>query len=387
MEETVPSDAFDVVILGAGLAGACAAVVFARDGLKVALIDPRPSCLPAFKAEKIEPDQAELFRRLGLLEGLLPHAARVHKIHEAHRGRITRVVPIEQYGILYQDMVNAVRRQIPPSATQRVARAMAIDTGPEVQTIRLDTGEVLRARLVVVAAGAGSRLCESLGLERVVLRASHSLCTGFDVEPLDGRPFPFESLTYWPDSLEGSIGFLTLFPIPGRTRVNLFSFRDPKGPWVRALAEDPYRTISRAMPLLSRVCGPWRAVSRVASRPVDLYEVKPPQRDGLVLLGDAFQSVCPSTGTGVSKVLTDVEALCRRAAPRWFVTPGMGAAKIASFYADPSKRACDLGSHQAAEYRLQFGTARSLSWWLRRRKSFAMMALEGLRGHPPNAER
>ena len=113
----------DVIILGAGLAGAAAAAVLGRDGYPVSLIDPKPQCSPAFKAEKIEPDQADAFRRLGLMQEILPKTAAITKISEAHNGRVLRVVPIEQYGIFYQDMVNTVPRQIPDTIELRVARA------------------------------------------------------------------------------------------------------------------------------------------------------------------------------------------------------------------------------------------------------------------------
>ena len=49
---------------------------------------------------------------------------------------------------------------------------------------------------------------------------------------------------------------------------------------------------------------------------------------GLVLLGDAFQSVCPTTGTGLSKVLTDVDVFCHDCVPDWLATSGMGIEKL-----------------------------------------------------------
>ncbi len=56
-----------------------------------------------------------------------------------------RVVPTEQYGIFYQDMVNAIRRQIPDSVDIRVDRARALQLGPETQVVQLDSGTTSRA--------------------------------------------------------------------------------------------------------------------------------------------------------------------------------------------------------------------------------------------------
>ena len=50
---------FDVVIVGAGLAGAATAAVLGRQGLCVALVDPRPISSPAFR-----PKRSSLIRRI-----------------------------------------------------------------------------------------------------------------------------------------------------------------------------------------------------------------------------------------------------------------------------------------------------------------------------------
>lgn len=375
MTVSVDAPEFDVIVVGAGLAGACTAAILGRQGHKVALVDPKAEYSPAFKAEKIEPDQADLFRAMGLLAGILPHAARIRRIHEAHRGRVLRIVEIEQYGIVYQDMVNAVRRQIPAQVSRRIARVERIQGGPVIQTVRLSTGESLTARLVVVSTGVGGKLHESLNLGRRLVRSHHSLCSGWDVARADGRPFGFDSLTYFADSLRDGIDYVTFFAMPGCMRVNLFSYREPRDPWVRALSADPRAVLDRAIPRLTGVSGEWRLTSKVENVPIDLYVTDSPSRDGVVLLGDAFQSVCPATGTGLSKVLTDVFRFSTAHVPGWLATPGMSSSKIAAFYRDPVKVACDVHSLQTAEHRRNFGTARSLRWWIHRRKTYLRMML------------
>jgi 2-polyprenyl-6-methoxyphenol hydroxylase-like FAD-dependent oxidoreductase len=166
-----PSPEFDVVIVGAGLAGASAAVVLGRQGRRVALVDPRPMYPPAFKAEKIEPDQADLFRRLGLMDGILPCVAPINSVVVAHRGRVLRVVAVEQYGMAYQDMVNAVRRQLPASVELHVARASGIENGPEVQSVSLDNGRDRRPAGWPSGCPATCRTRASVVVQRVRRRA------------------------------------------------------------------------------------------------------------------------------------------------------------------------------------------------------------------------
>src|SRR5436190_966509 len=103
----------DIIVVGAGLAGATAAFVLGHQGRRVMLVDPWPSCPPVFKAEKIEPQQAQQLRKFGLLEHVLPHAGRVRELRVGYNGHLFRITPIEQYGISYSDMVNAVRAHLP----------------------------------------------------------------------------------------------------------------------------------------------------------------------------------------------------------------------------------------------------------------------------------
>ena len=85
----------------------------------------------------------------------------------------------------------------------------------------------------------------------------------------------------------------------------------------------------------------WAVADDVKIRPADLYESSGHRQAGVVLVGDAFKTTCPVTGTGTDKVFTDVERLCRVHIPQWLATAGMGAEKIAAFYDDPVKQACD----------------------------------------------
>ena len=63
-----------------------------------------------------------------------------------------------------------------------------------------------------------------------------------------------------------------------------------------------------------------------------------------MLVGDAFATTCPVAGTGTDKVFTDVGRLCNVHIPAWLATDGMDADKIAPFYDDPVKKACDAWS-------------------------------------------
>jgi hypothetical protein len=99
----------------------------------------------------------------------------------------------------------------------------------------------------------------------------------------------------------------------------------------------------------------------------DLHGVENHVRDGVVLIGDAFQTSCPAAGTGITRLLTDIERLLVHV-PGWLSTPGMGAAKIAAFYADPDKSACDAHALHVANYMRAAATEGGLRWNLHRRR-------------------
>ena len=79
----------------------------------------------------------------------------------------------------------------------------------------------------------------------------------------------------------------------------------------------------------------------------------------------------PGTGTGTGKVFTDVERLCNVHIPRWFATEGMGADKIAAFYADPVKREYDALSAEKAFHLRSLSVEPGPAWAARRALRFA----------------
>ena len=376
MDESVAPDDADVCIVGAGLAGASAAFVLGRAGYRVTVVDPRIACAPCFKAEKIEPDQAAMLRDLGLFGTILPKARRIQVEATGRDGVIIGNRVIEQYGVHYDDVVNAVRSEAETVATVVLGRVAAIHSSDDLQRVELSDGRVISARLVILACGSmGSKLHEQLDLPKRMVSEHHSMSYGFSIERSSGESFAFETLTYAPHRLDQPIAYLTLFSQPDGMRANLFAYQAPTDPDVRRYLADPIGELERRMPGLKALIGECRLTSRVEAFSIDLYVTEKVERPGLVLIGDAFQSVCSSTGTGLTKVFTDVDVLCRECIPAWLATPGMGVNKIMQFYTNARKRQVDshsLGSaitmrRTALDHSLRFRIFRArlyLSRWL-----------------------
>jgi len=356
----------DVVIVGAGLAGSTAAVLLARQGMKVTVVDPRKEFPRQFKAEKIEPDQADLLRKFDLLDAVKPRTRMIREIVLAKGGRIRHRQEMEQFGISYQDIVNQVRNQIPQEVEFRIGRIQSISADPLQPKVVLADGEEYEARVVLVCCGVGGNLQAQLGVEKELVADELSMAFGFVIAHTDGSGFPFDAMTYRPSSARDRVGYLTLFRIGEILRGNLFAYWPARSSETQGFMRDAKGELERVLPGLSDVLGDFSIQGRVEACRIDLYRLKECVRPGVVMVADAYQSVCPSTGMGLSKVLTDVDILCNECIPQWFASPGVGLAKVRQFYADARKRRVDDQALERALRGRRLATDLSLHWRARR---------------------
>jgi 2-polyprenyl-6-methoxyphenol hydroxylase-like FAD-dependent oxidoreductase len=241
-----------------------------------------------------------------------------------------------------------------------------ITLGDDRQRLLVSTGEDISVRLVVMANGLNVGLRNALGMSRRVISPCHSISIGFDMVPAERPSFDFRAFTYYPERAADRMAYLTLFPVGSSMRANLFVYRPLDDPWLRQMRESPHRALDALMPGLRPLIGPFEIADDIKLRPVDLYATEDYGQPGVVLVGDAFATSCPAAGTGTNKVLTDVERLCHIHIPRWLASDGMGDRKLASFYQDEVKRACDKHSLAKAFHLRTLSTSSSVGWQARR---------------------
>jgi 2-polyprenyl-6-methoxyphenol hydroxylase-like FAD-dependent oxidoreductase len=332
----------DIAIIGGGLAGSTAAAMLGRSGISAVLVDPHASYPPDFRVEKLSGgEQIERLGKTGLLDAVLRKATVADENWIARFGHLLDKPPRPQFGILYDTLVNAIRAEIPSNVERVVAKAVSVATSADRQKVVLSNDATISARLVVIANGLNVGLRHMLGIGRHVHSPCHSISIGFDIAPLGRKAFPFPALTYFSERPSDRIPYISLFPIGERMRANLFVYRDFDDPWLREFRRAPVETLTSALPRLKHITGAFAVSGDVKIRPVDLCANSGYRRAGIVLVGDAFETTCPVSGTGTDKVFTDVERLCNVHIPAWLATEGMDESKIAAFYDDPVKRACD----------------------------------------------
>ena len=362
---------FDIAIVGAGLAGSTAAAMLGKAGYSVALVDPHDSYPAEFRCEKLDASQVALLRKTGLAEPVLRRATHDGTVSIVRYGHFVETKRSGRYGIIYDTLVNAVRGQIPASVSQVRAKVTGIANSADRQILMLSSGEELSTRLVVMANGLHPGLAQSLGIERRVISRGHTVAIGFDLRPTGRSSLGFKALTYYPEKASDGVAYMSIFGAGGTNRVNMFTYWKARDPRIEGMRDAPEVTLTTLWPKLQSVLGGF-AAENVRIRPIDLYVTEGYLQPGIVLVGDAFATACPAVGVGANKVLTDVERLCNVHIPRWLASPGMGAEKLASFYADPIKRACDANSAARAFHLRSLSTDEGLAWRARRWTRFGV---------------
>jgi 2-polyprenyl-6-methoxyphenol hydroxylase-like FAD-dependent oxidoreductase len=135
--------------------------------------------------------------------------------------------------------------------------------------------------------------------------------------------------------------------------------------------------LNEALPRLSRITGDFDVRGDIKVRPADLYVSTHYLKPGIVLVGDAFETTCPVTGPGTDKVFTDVERLCNVHIPAWLASDGMDVRKIAAFYDDPVKKACDAWSSAKAYNFRSLTLEKELYWSAQRWARFVVWLGQG----------
>jgi len=206
-----------------------------------------------------------------------------------------------------------------------------------------------------------------VGARREISRC-HSVSVGFDIE---AGEWPFAALTYFGEDPAQRVAYLTLFPLPSGFRVNLFVYRELNDPWFKRLRDNPAATIAASLPQLARLTGALKVKGPLKIRPVDLVATDNVLQGGIALVGDAFSTACPVSGTGAAKALLDAERLCNIYVPAWLATPGMSVEKIAQYYNDPDKRRSDAHSLRTSVFAKRAALGEGLLWTAFRWSYFA----------------
>ncbi|TPN76687.1 FAD-dependent monooxygenase [Mesorhizobium sp. CU2] len=371
--QAVPAEV-EVAIVGAGLAGTALALALARTGRKVALIDPHRTHHDEFRAEKIGMAQMELFEKHGIGPAIKPLVTPMTDIHTFRLGQFFQREQKWEFGFSYGPLVNGLRAALPPEAPLTVGKVSEVSTGPDRQRVVLTDGSIIDARLLVVATGYSEAIRRAIGMERIEESKAHSLSLGFDLA-ITREQCPYPAVTCYARNPADRTAYLTIFPIGNRMRANMFGYHTVADAWTREFRDNPQKMLLKMMPEIAAQCGNFEVASPVEMRQVSLTTTKGHRRDGVVAIGDAFWTTCPTPGVGINRVMTDVDRLVSTFIPDWLATPGMAADKICAFYDDPTKLETDESAMRASIYAKRITIGTGMEWRLRRVRNNAARQL------------
>ncbi|MBC7167418.1 UbiH/UbiF/VisC/COQ6 family ubiquinone biosynthesis hydroxylase [Phenylobacterium sp.] len=317
----------DVIIAGAGMAGATLALSLSRAGLKPLLIDPAPfetQLAPTFdgRASAIAYAAFRQWRAIGVGEALAPHAQRIEQIlvTDGRAPGAATAAPLpfhlrfdsdeiadrsdgEPLGYLLENRQTraalsqaVVEAGIPVLAPARVASATF---GKDAAEVTLDDGRVLRAPLAIGAEGRGSVLRRAAGVGTI----------GWDYRQVGvvatvrlDRPHEGVAHEYF---LPG--GPFAILPLTENRASLVWTESVAKGAALKAARPEVFH--AHLMRRFGDFLGQARLDGPVFSYPLSLQLAERFTAPRLALLGDAAHGVHPIAGQGLNLGLKGAAAL------------------------------------------------------------------------------
>ena len=320
---SAPSSHFDLIIVGAGLAGASLAAALSKSRLSIAVLEQQPPAPPAgwdSRIYAISAASVDFLREIGIWSHL--DASRIAPVRDmrifgdagglldfsAYDCGLGELAWIVEAGLMQRELWETIRRQhnvrlICP------ARPSALRIDADAAHLELADGQRLSARLIVAADGSRSWIREQAGIAvREWPYNEMGVVANF------GCSRPHRDIAFqWfrPD------GILAWLPLPGQLISMVWSAPD-------ALAQELVALPAAA--LCERVAaagghalGELSLETPAAAFPLRLMRVPEPARPRVALIGDAAHAIHPLSGHGINLGYQDARSLAEllRELPAW----------------------------------------------------------------------
>ena len=307
----------DVVVVGAGPAGAATAILLAEHGLDVVVLDRGSLPRPKICGEYLSPEAGRVLDRLGVLKAVdAAGAAAIHGMRITAPDGTAITGHYRDIGDWrpYRHHAMGVARATLDSALVERVRALPLDLREHARVVDLlfDEGMVrgvrfadrdarvhdLRARLVVGADGRASMVAARLGCRRPHTLSRMALVTY--VSGLENCKDLGEIFVDPPD-------YAILNPIASdRVNLALVVPLAHGSRWSDRLDDFMAARVRQLPHLARRLAGATRVAPIRALGPL-AHRVEPPKAGGVVLVGDAGGFYDPFTGEGVFTALRSAE--------------------------------------------------------------------------------
>ena len=319
---------FDVVIIGAGIAGSALAVALSGSGLAIALVEAQSLAAPALPGQRelrdfdprvsaITPRSKALLQKLGAWEAIAAYRQCAYRHMTVWDAEGTGGIEFDCADVNAPALGHIVENRAITSALLNLVAAAGDITGfsearlqacgrkddASAMRVELDNGMVLEAELLVAADGAQSRVRDMMAFSCREWDYGHqAIVTTVEVD----RP---HRDTCWQRFL--SSGPLAFLPLPGDAGRNfcsiVWSLQDALVDGLMALDEQAFcAALERAFEArLGKVmaCSPRFAFPLRQRHAIDYVQ------PGVALVADAAHTIHPLAGQGINLGLQDVAVL------------------------------------------------------------------------------
>lgn len=312
----------DVAVVGAGVVGAAAALAFARDGFDVALVEAREPApwspqRPDLRVYAFAPDNAALLHDLGVWNAMRESRAQPYRamrvwdaagggeiVFDADAFGRRELGWIVENGLLVDRLWSALPQAGVQLHCPEQVEALERDADDSVGLV-LAGGRRLRARLVVAADGAESRLRRLAGIQA----PAHDYGQRGLVAYVDSERS--HEATCWQRFLPG--GPVAFLPTQGedgaRDRRSSIVWTLPGAEAERLLAADEATFLGELERAFDGRLGALVRVSQRAAFPLRRQLAQRYVSGRVAVVGDAAHVVHPLAGQGVNLGLRDVAGL------------------------------------------------------------------------------
>jgi len=305
---------YQVVIVGAGLVGAAAALALGRQGVRVALVERRPPPPPGVawdtRIYAISPASQRFLERIGAWHRL--DGGRIQPVFrmdvagdgsgavrlDAYAAGVPRLATILESGRLQSALWQAIEADGNVALHCPATIESLVRDGTSTQ-LALTDGTAIEAELIVGADGAASRIREWAGLAATPTPYGQSgVVANFECE----RAHRGTAFQWFFDS-----DILAWLPLNGNCVSMVWSTRSAHADALLML--EPAALAEKVRTAGHERLGELRLLTPAAAFPLRLIRVAAAVAPGVALIGDAAHGVHPLAGQGVNLGFGDAEAL------------------------------------------------------------------------------
>lgn len=305
---------FDVVIVGAGLAGLSLAVALRASRWSVAVVEGRlPQVVEGLDTRiyAISPANARFLDAIGVWRHLDPdriQAVREMEIFGDAGGRldfsaydsgVTELAWIIEASLMQNELWQSARRQAKLTLFCP-ARPQTLSLGDDAARLSFDDGRCLSARLVVAADGADSWVRQAAGIE-VSFKPYRQM--GVVANFICEKPHEDKAYQWFRDD-----GVLAYLPLPGGNTISIvWSTADAHAGQLLSLSTEEFcRSVASAG---QQRLGKLSLLTPPAGFPLRLMRAPRTVGARLALIGDAAHAIHPLSGHGINLGFQDAKVL------------------------------------------------------------------------------